>query len=1134
MRYFAVMLVLCAACQTADNGPRRIEVLFLGHESRHHDAQTYAPLLASALATHGINISYTNAVSSLSKDVLSRYDALLLYANHDSISQAQERALLDFVASGKGFLPVHSASYCFRNSEAFIRLVGAQFESHGAGIFTADIVQPDHALMQGFAAFETWDETYVHTMHADDRTILMERREDGHVEPWTWTRTHGKGRIFYTAYGHDERTWSNPGFHELMRRGILWAVGNEGRAQAEAFSIAPLEYILHDSIPNYEERDPPPLYQLPLDAEQSQQHIQVPPGFRLELFAAEPLIRNPMAMAWDDGGRLFVIETTDYPNERKDTPHGNDRIKILEDTDGDGRADTAKVFAEGLSIPTSLTPARGGWIVSQAPDMLFLKDTDGDDRADMREVLFTGFGTYDTHAGPSNLRYGFDNWIWGTVGYANFEGMVGADSLRFAQGAYRFKSTGDKLESIATFTNNTWGLGFSEAFDVFGSTANNEHSVYVAIFDRYYAGVTGLKGDGKIKLDGHYAIRPITQNVRQVDVWMGLTAAAGHSLYTARDFPEEYWNRIAFVSEPTGHLLHQAIIEPSGSGYVERDGWNLLASSDEWVSPVQAEVGPDGAVWVLDWYNFIVQHNPTPEGFGTGAGNAHINVLRDKAHGRIYRIVYEGARPTPYPALGGANSLVRALAHSNMFWRMVAQRRLVEGQMTEAAPALIRLVGSKGVDQAGLNSPAVHALWTLHGLGLLDGGDEAALAAAYGALRHAAAGVRKNALRVLPHSAASTRAIMDAGVLVDKDLGVRLAALLALSQMPPSEAVGRALYAESQRSEVIGDVWLGEGLYIAAAAHKDGFLAAYQKDVAGADADTFAAVEWSGSGLDDADWQTMELPKAWRRTTDLQSFDGVVWFRKEVTLPGATSDLTLGLGGIYDSDVTYVNGTVVGASKNAYSNKRVYAVPSSVLRPGRNVIAVRVEDIFGNGGFRGEPEDLYLRGAGTDLTLADTWRYKVEVEYPGGKKADLSSHIPLAAQFAQRQGAATAAEAEAFDQEVALSVLPGLLRFDLPSFTVAAGTTVRLVFSNPGEMPHNAVIITPGSTDAVGMAADQLVGGDYVPDMESVLFATPMLDPGTSVVLMFEAPAEPGDYPYLCTFPGHWRLMQGTMVVTPP
>ena len=121
--------------------------------------------------------------------------------------------------------------------------------------------------------------------------------------------------------------------------------------------------------------------------------------------------------------------------------------------------------------------------------------------------------------------------------------------------------------------------------------------------------------------------------------------AAGHALYTARTYPQEYWNRTAFVTEPTGHLVADVRARSRrGSDFRSRNGWNLLASDDEWTAPIVAEVGPDGNVWVIDWYNFIVQHNPTPPGFKTGKGNAYETDLRDKKHGRIYRVVYDGRR----------------------------------------------------------------------------------------------------------------------------------------------------------------------------------------------------------------------------------------------------------------------------------------------------------------------------------------------------------------------------------------------------------------------------------------------------------------------------------------------------------
>src|ERR687887_1767171 len=138
-----------------------------------------------------------------------------------------------------------------------------------------------------------------------------------------------------------------------------------------------------------------------------------------------------------------------------------------------------------------------------------------------------------------------------------------------------------------------------------------------------------------------HLFKPITDKVRQVDQHGGYTAGAGHALYTARNYPKEYWNRTAFVAEPTGHLVGTFVLRREGSHFRSSNPFNLLASDDEWSAPIMAAVGPDGHVWVIDWYNFIVQHNPTPQGFKTGRGAAYENDLRDKTHGRIYRVVHE-------------------------------------------------------------------------------------------------------------------------------------------------------------------------------------------------------------------------------------------------------------------------------------------------------------------------------------------------------------------------------------------------------------------------------------------------------------------------------------------------------------
>jgi len=277
--------------------------------------------------------------------------------------------------------------------------------------------------------------------------------------------------------------------------------------------------------------------------------------------------------------------------------------------------------------------------------MLFLKDTDGDDKADVRQVLFSGWGTRDTHSGPSNLRPGYDNWVWGTVGYSGFNGEVGGRHFNFLQGVWRMKPDGSRLEFLGQTSNNTWGLGLNERGDVFGSTANNQHAFHVALPNRVFEGVRGWYGQGTVGIEDHKKFHPIAKTIRQVDWHGGFTAAAGHAVYTARAFPPEYWDRAAFVCEPTGHLVATFLLRRDGSDFTSRNAWNLLASDDEWTAPVMAEVGPDGNVWVIDWYAYIVQHNPTPAGFKTGRGGAYETELRDKAHGRIYRLVAKDAKP---------------------------------------------------------------------------------------------------------------------------------------------------------------------------------------------------------------------------------------------------------------------------------------------------------------------------------------------------------------------------------------------------------------------------------------------------------------------------------------------------------
>ncbi|HRE84058.1 MAG TPA: ThuA domain-containing protein, partial [Opitutaceae bacterium] len=686
----ASALVVLALFSTAVSAAEPVlKFLFLGDNGAHQPS-TRLRTLAPVMMDRGIQLFYTEELSALTEENLRRYHGILIYADIDELPRAHEKALLEYVRGGGGLVAVHSAASSFRNSEAYSALLGAQRADRQSGDVKTTLVTPLHPLMTGFRPFESWEETqFAPRSGKSDRTVLERRNQD----PWTWIRTEGKGRVFYTAWGHDDRTWSNPGFQDLIERGLRFIAGQDvPHALAHRPKVPQFELHEQAGIPFYapgqrsQGEGSWPKMPKPLSPEASMQRFIVPAGFEVQLVASEPDIRKPIAMAWDERGRLWLAETLDYPNTLLDEGKpGRDRLLICEDTDNDGRMDKFTVFADGLNIPTGFAFSQGGVIVLQAPNTLFLKDTDGDDRADLQEVLFSGWGRSDTHAGPNNLVYGFDNWIWGMLGYAGFTGSVGGEGFSFRQGFYRFKPDGSRLEFLRATNNNTWGLGFTEEGYAFASTANNNPSVYLPIPDRYYP-AAGLP----TKTLGGIADTPrfvaLTSRVRQVDVHWGYTAAAGHAFYTARSYPKEYWNRIAFVTEPTGHLVGQFNVEASGANFRSSNPTNLIVSDDEWFAPIMAEVGPDGAVWIIDWYNYIIQHNPTPKGFERGPGNAYENELRDRRYGRIYRIVWKGDTPakaskdtTPFSLAGATpKTLVATLGHDNLLWRRHAQRLLVE------------------------------------------------------------------------------------------------------------------------------------------------------------------------------------------------------------------------------------------------------------------------------------------------------------------------------------------------------------------------------------------------------------------------------------------------------------------------
>ncbi|GGH39836.1 hypothetical protein GCM10007423_34490 [Dyadobacter endophyticus] len=1151
-----------AAVKAGASKGRRAEVLFLGHNSKHHDSGKYAPWLSIKLFKSGVNMSYTTDPNDINPENLAKYDGLIIYANHDSLSPSQESAMKAFVEGGKGLIPIHSASGCFRNSSWYIKTIGGQFASHKTDSFKNTILKPEHQVMKGITAFQTWDETYVHKNLNPDKTVLGERVDGDVHEPYTWVRNEGKGRVFYTAYGHEDSTWTNKGFLDLVRNGVLWAIDDQVQAQIAALNLPEVDIYNSDTISHYTKRHVVPKMQESLSPAESNKLTQIPPDFEIQLFASEPDITNPIAMSWDERGRLWVVESVDYPNTFKETDGAsNDRIKICEDTNGDGKADKFTVFADKLNIPTSMVFSNGGVIVSMAPDFVFLKDTNGDDVADAREVIMTGWGKNDTHAGPSNLQYGFDNKIWGVLGFSAFNGTIDGKKMSFSQGLYHFKPDGKEFEYLGSSSNNTWGLGFTEDNNVFLSTANNTHSAFFSMPGRLMQRTLGEEQPSVQaiqKIDGHYDAHAVTPNLRQVDVVGGFTSAAGHHFYTARNYPKEYWNRTAFVAEPTIRLVHKANLEPDGAGFKEKDGWNFMASSDEWFGPVQAEVGPDGAVWVADWYNFIIQHNvfvpaQSPSKFilpfeeqPHGPGNAFSSPMRDLNHGRIYRIVYKNGQKSPAIKLSKDDlpGLVAALENDNMFWRMTAQRLLVESKKLSALPDLYKIINNPKVDEIGLNSPAVHALWTLHGLGVLDGSNTEALQVVSKALSHPAAGVRKAAASVLPKQEQSFEILEKS--MKDANLNTRLGVFVAIAELPSSEKAGAAIYQASLDEQNAKDPWLSRAILAAAIQHEKGFLAA-----AGKQSQPSALTAQVTEAL------SREVYPLGRRNT-LQFPPDVSG--KEITIRAtitkgrdrALQGFIAGQGGKDGGYALYIqDGKLIMAVKQ--HGMLSQATTTGTLPDKFDVVAsltqggnMRIE-IDGKEAATGKAHMLFNAPlsnsvrSGEDMEGEDRiGDYEGRFGFVGNfQKASLELNRPneggsnavTSAKLVSKTGASSATVIE-------LKVEKEIMQYDKKLITVKAGQKVVINLENPDGMQHNLLIVKPGTLQKVGKAADELLTNpkaaemQYVPKIPEVLFSTRLVNSGETITLEFTVPNEPGDYPYVCTFPGHWRGMNGILRVT--
>lgn len=411
-----------------------------------------------------------------------------------------------------------------------------------------------------------------------------------------------------------------------------------------------LPTISQDSfIPRRQSKPPGP----PLTPQQALAKMTVPDGFHVELVASEPDLLNPVAMAFDDRGRIYVTESFEYP--RHEPGPGRDRIKILEDTDGDGTADKVTIFAEGLNIPSGIAVGYGGVWVANAPDILFLQDTDGDDKADRQTVIATGFGRYDTHELPNALTWGPDGFLYGLNGVFNRSVVKQDDrTYDFTCAMFRIDAVSHKFDLFCEGTSNPWGIAFNNEGSAFISACVIDHLWHLTETGYYH------------RQGGPYP--PHTWKIESiVDYKHQMAAYCGIEYFDSPAYPESYNNKL-YMGNIHGGCINVDSVSRSGSTYKGKPHDDFLTANDVWFMPVAQKVGPDGCLYVLDWYDrYHCYQDASADPKGV-----------DRGHGRLYRVVHN-TRPAPkYQDIASLdnNQLVEALSDPNIYVRQRAALNL--------------------------------------------------------------------------------------------------------------------------------------------------------------------------------------------------------------------------------------------------------------------------------------------------------------------------------------------------------------------------------------------------------------------------------------------------------------------------
>jgi putative heme-binding domain-containing protein len=431
----------------------------------------------------------------------------------------------------------------------------------------------------------------------------------------------------------------------------------------------------------------------PLSPADAIKKMKVPDGFSVELVAAEPDIVNPVAMTFDEKGRIWITESLEYP--RRDPGPGRDRVKVLESTKGDGKYDKITVFADGLNIPSGIAVGHGGVWVANAPDILFYKVGPDGKAAGKPEVVVTGFGRHDTHELPNSLTWGPDGWLYGLNGVFNRSVVKQGDkTFDFTCALFRIHPKTREFQLFCEGTSNPWGVAFDNDGSAFVSACVIDHLWHLTETGYYHR-------QGGAYPPFVWELGSIVKHKHQKAAYCGL------HFFDSDAYPPEYREKL-YMGNIHGGCVNSDELTRDGATYFAKPRPDFLTANDAWFMPVVQKTGPDGCLYILDWYDRYHCYQDAqrdPRGI-------------DRARGRLYRVRYKDTPPAGRFDLAkeSDDELIKRLHSPNVLFRDLAQRVLCERDSADARPKLEKLV----LDDAAPRKARLHALWSLIGTGKLN------------------------------------------------------------------------------------------------------------------------------------------------------------------------------------------------------------------------------------------------------------------------------------------------------------------------------------------------------------------------------------------------------------------------------